>query len=1129
MSEQSKLMKNPLPSTVASVRSIAQWLVLAAVLFMSGPLARATVVYWDPLATHTGNSSTTTDGNGTWDSTATADKHWYVSGVGDTEWAAVSGDDVSIGSGGTTAYNVKGKTSLITVGNITFNSMGSGGLYTISGSVMNLTGGTITDNNTAAANLFYVSSLEVGTTSGSITFTKAGGGMLQMSSMSPILTGSASPSMEISAGGVQFAKLFPLSSTQTLKVDSGATNDLYTSTGGTIAGLTGAGLVMDSSTSTADTLTIGGSGGTYTGTFTGSALSLTLNGTGTEIINGAANTYGGATLIEGGGTLEFGSGATCANSPFTVANAAGNTLYILQPASTANAQWTCLGLTNQGAGAITIDYNNNTPSTTTAPIKTTNLATNTVGVTFTSANSTTITVKNVTMATANYPLITASSLTVTNGYQLGTLPTGISGYLAVSGNTLELVASSASCPTITFTPASGGTLTAGTAGTSYNNTSVSATDTGGTPSDTTITYSASGLPAGLSISGTAVASGTAATISGTPTQAGTFTVTVTATGNNSGGTCAISASYTLVIAPGALAKYGVTVGSSQTTYNQFPVTITAWDANSNTITTGAGSTATVTMSHNSGLPNLVFASSKVTLFNGTNTVVAVDDTAEGPGTITATDGSANSGTSGNVTVTAAASLIWDPSGTKTAGSDGAANWDVGSAEWANGSTDVNWANNDTASIGTSANNTKYTIKVSSAVTVGAITFNQENAGRYAVSGSAITLTGGLVTDNNFSPAPSGGFDKVGSATTINCGGMSFTKDGQGTFQLSTVTINSTNAVGMEVRNGTLESGVTTGNTLPAGILQVDYTSVATVPTFDLEGSSATVAGIQSANSGGGNTTAPNIASGATGSTLTINGSGNYTYNGTIEPGTASFLALTFSGTGTNTLGGTCTYTGATTVNSGKVLINGTSASAVSVASGANFGGTGTISANVTYAPGALATFTVTSSGGANTTPLTVSGGGVLAFSSGTATVVHLNLPSNLPGGTYTLATAGSAPTSSVNATPVIDSGSATGTTSLAIVGDNLVLTVTCNAVNSTAYTVTGGGSYCTGGSVDIGLSGSDSGVYYQLFNGAATVGSPVLGTGSAIDFGTAAYATGTYTVSNTPTGGYCISDMTGSV
>jgi WD40 repeat protein len=61
------------------------------------------------------------------------------------------------------------------------------------------------------------------------------------------------------------------------------------------------------------------------------------------------------------------------------------------------------------------------------------------------------------------------------------------------------------------------------------------------------------------------------------------------------------------------------------------------------------------------------------------------------------------------------------------------------------------------------------------------------------------------------------------------------------------------------------------------------------------------------------------------------------------------------------------------------------------------------------------------------------------------------------------------------------------------------------------------------------LSGSDSGVYYQLFNGTATVGSPVLGTGSAIDFGTAAYATGTYTVSNTPTGGYCISDMTGSV
>ena len=49
------------------------------------------------------------------------------------------------------------------------------------------------------------------------------------------------------------------------------------------------------------------------------------------------------------------------------------------------------------------------------------------------------------------------------------------------------------------------------------------------------------------------------------------------------------------------------------------------------------------------------------------------------------------------------------------------------------------------------------------------------------------------------------------------------------------------------------------------------------------------------------------------------------------------------------------------------------------------------------------------------------------------------------------------------------------------------------------FTVTGGGSYCSGGSgVAVGLSNSESGVNYQLFNGASPVGSPVAGTGSAI-------------------------------
>jgi hypothetical protein len=80
----------------------------------------------------------------------------------------------------------------------------------------------------------------------------------------------------------------------------------------------------------------------------------------------------------------------------------------------------------------------------------------------------------------------------------------------------------------------------------------------------------------------------------------------------------------------------------------------------------------------------------------------------------------------------------------------------------------------------------------------------------------------------------------------------------------------------------------------------------------------------------------------------------------------------------------------------------------------------------------------------------------------------------------------------------------------------------------TAYTVMGGGSYCAGGSgVSITLSNSDAGASYQLFNGAAAVGSPITGTGSSISFGLQT-AAGTYTVEANP-GSSCSLTMTGSV
>ena len=78
-----------------------------------------------------------------------------------------------------------------------------------------------------------------------------------------------------------------------------------------------------------------------------------------------------------------------------------------------------------------------------------------------------------------------------------------------------------------------------------------------------------------------------------------------------------------------------------------------------------------------------------------------------------------------------------------------------------------------------------------------------------------------------------------------------------------------------------------------------------------------------------------------------------------------------------------------------------------------------------------------------------------------------------------------------------------------------------------AYSVTGGGSYCEGGSgVAVGLANSETGVTYTLIRGGTVEVTPTVpGTGSAISFGMQTVA-GTYTVEGSNAGGTTL--MTGS-
>jgi autotransporter-associated beta strand protein len=264
-------------------------------------------------------------------------------------------------------------------------------------------------------------------------------------------------------------------------------------------------------------------------------------------------------------------------------------------------------------------------------------------------------------------------------------------------------------------------------------------------------------------------------------------------------------------------------------------------------------------------------------------------------------------------------------------------------------------------------------------------------------------------------------------------------------------------------------------------------------TFDLNGFDETINGLTS--SGTGSSIVDNSSS--TAKTLTVGTVGSNpdgTFAGVIQnSGAATSLALSKAGSGKLTLTGKSTYGGGTTVTGGTLLVNGgstgdsssgTGSGTVSVSSGATLGGTGRIAGNVTFVSGALAVFTQGS-------PLAI--GGTLTVN---ANVVHVNLPSNLGAGTYTLATYTSSGSSGAfNVNPVVDSGSfASGTTtSITTSGGNVNLVV--QNITTTALTRTTGASPSTYG---------DTLTFHAVV-------SPDPGDGSTVTFRTNGVAFGTAT------------------
>jgi fibronectin-binding autotransporter adhesin len=197
--------------------------------------------------------------------------------------------------------------------------------------------------------------------------------------------------------------------------------------------------------------------------------------------------------------------------------------------------------------------------------------------------------------------------------------------------------------------------------------------------------------------------------------------------------------------------------------------------------------------------------------------------------------------------------------------------------------------------------------------------------------STLNLTGGIAASGQtltFSPA-------VGSVTTISTNVVNL--GAGGTLRTSAAPLNvniggNTWGTTQVDWSGTINLGTTNALAI-ASILQLGSSGGGETATVDLNGFSQTIAGLRSfTGSGTSSASGTRTVTSATAATFTIDNSAatSYLYDGVIS----GAISLTKSGNSTQTLSGSNSYTGATTVSgSGSVLVI-TNANALGNTSGA---------------------------------------------------------------------------------------------------------------------------------------------------------------------------------------------------
>jgi outer membrane autotransporter protein len=286
------------------------------------------------------------------------------------------------------------------------------------------------------------------------------------------------------------------------------------------------------------------------------------------------------------------------------------------------------------------------------------------------------------------------------------------------------------------------------------------------------------------------------------------------------------------------------------------------------------------------------------------------------------------------------------------------------------------------------------------------------AGANIASSLPVTLQsqGGTIDTNGNSATLSGTISGPGSLTKIGAGTLTLT--GNNSYQGGTALNAGTLAVGSNTALGTGTLTFADGTTLQAaanGLTLANAMTLNGTGTVDSQGNALTLSGplsgaggltkigagtlvlaandtyagtttisagtLQLGNGGTSGSIAGNVVNNGI---LAINRSDTFSFGGVMS-GTGAFQQ---NGTGTTILTAASTYNGATAVNAGTLIVNGSIAnSAVTVNAGAMLAGTGTVGATTiasggTFAPG--------------NSPGTMTVAGNLAFQSGALYVVQVN-------------------------------------------------------------------------------------------------------------------------------------------